>query len=98
MRTEAALHDGTTIPVRIEGSGPDLLLPVKPDPVEGPAAESMRQWGVDPANGPRLIDGLADVARVIAFDYEGEVLAHPKPETLTPANVVADLLSVADAA
>jgi pimeloyl-ACP methyl ester carboxylesterase len=58
----------------------------------------MRQWGVDPANGPAIIDGLADVARVIAFDYEGEVLAQPKPGTLTPGNVVADLLSIADAA
>lgn len=98
MRTEAALHDGTTIAIRIEGSGPNLLLPVKPDPIEGDQAETMRQWGVDPANGPRIIEGLADIARIIAFDYEGEVLAHPKPATLTPGNVVADLLSVADAA
>jgi pimeloyl-ACP methyl ester carboxylesterase len=81
----------------VEGSGPDLLLPVKPDPIAGPQAEAMRQWGVDPANGPRIIEGLTDIARVIAFDYEGEVLAHPKPQTLTPGNVVADLLSIADA-
>ena len=33
-----------------------------------------------------------------AFDYEGHVLQVPKPDTLTPANVAADLLAVADAA
>jgi pimeloyl-ACP methyl ester carboxylesterase len=98
MRTEAALHDGTSIPIHVEGSGPNLLVSLKPDPIEGPQAEAMRKWGVDPANGPRIIEGLADIARVIAFDYEGEVLARPKPETLTPGNVVADLLSIADAA
>jgi pimeloyl-ACP methyl ester carboxylesterase len=98
MRTEAALHDGTTIAIEIEGSGPDLLLPVKPEPVEGPQADAMREWGADPSLGRSLIDGLADMARVIAFDYEGQVLAQPKAETLTPDNVVADLLAIADAA
>lgn len=45
-----------------------------------------------------LIDALADVARVIAFDYEGHILAGPMPETLTPDNVVADFLAIANAA
>jgi pimeloyl-ACP methyl ester carboxylesterase len=58
----------------------------------------MREWGADPALGRRLIDWLTDVARIVAFDYEGHVMANPKPNTLTPANVVADVLAVADAA
>jgi pimeloyl-ACP methyl ester carboxylesterase len=98
MRTGAALHDGNSIQIEIQGSGPDLLLPVRPDPIEGPQADEMRQWGVDPALGRTLIDGMSDMARVIAFDYEGEVLSKPKPETLTPANLAADMESVADAA
>jgi pimeloyl-ACP methyl ester carboxylesterase len=75
-----------------------VLLPVNPQPVEGPRAEEMRRWGVDPALGRSLIDGLSDAFRVVAFDHEGHVLQVPKPDTLTPANVVADLLAVADAA
>jgi pimeloyl-ACP methyl ester carboxylesterase len=35
---------------------------------------------------------------VLAFDYEGHVLATPKPDTLTPVNVAGDILAVADAA
>ena len=35
---------------------------------------------------------------MVAFDYEGHVLQVPKPDTLTPANLAADLLAVADAA
>jgi pimeloyl-ACP methyl ester carboxylesterase len=38
------------------------------------------------------------VFRVVAFDYEGLCLRLPKPDTLTPANAVRDLLAVADAA
>lgn len=34
----------------------------------------------------------------MAFDYEGNVLAHAKPDSLTVDNLVADLLSIADAA
>lgn len=34
----------------------------------------------------------------MAADYEGQLTAHPKPETLTAANVAADLLAIADAA
>ena len=75
-----------------------MLLPVNPRPVEGPQAEEMRRWGADPALGRSLIDGLSDTFRVVAFDYEGHVLQVPKPDTLTPANLVADLLAVADAA
>jgi pimeloyl-ACP methyl ester carboxylesterase len=95
---EARLHDGTTIEFEVQGDGPSLLLPVNPRPVEGPQAEEMRKWGADPALGQALIEGMRDAFRVVAFDYEGQVLGTPKPDTLTPANVVADLLAVADAA
>src|SRR5436189_5901335 len=95
---EATLHDGSTIEIEVHGAGPILLLPVNPQPVIGPQAEQMRKYGADPALGQSLIKGLSDVFRVVAFDYEGNVLRLPKPETLTPANVVSDLLAVADAA
>jgi pimeloyl-ACP methyl ester carboxylesterase len=74
-----------------------VLLPVNPRPVEGAQADEMRRWGADPALGRSLIDGLKDAFRVVAFDYEGHVLATPKPDTLTPDNVSGDLLAVADA-
>ena len=95
---QVRLHDDSTIPVEVDGHGPTVLLPVNPRPVEGPEAEELRRWGVDPALGRSLIDGLSDAFRVVAFDYEGHVLQVPKPDTLTPANVAADLLAVADAA
>jgi pimeloyl-ACP methyl ester carboxylesterase len=95
---EARLHDQSTIAVEVHGRGPTVLLAVNPTPVEGPQAEELRRWGVDPALGRTLIDGLGDRFRVVAFDYEGQVLQHPKPDTLTPANLAADLLAVADAA
>ena len=95
---QARLHDDSTIAVEVHGRGPVVLLPVNPRPVEGPQAEEMRRWGADPALGRSLIDGLGDVFRVVAFDYEGHLLQVPKPDTLTPANVVGDLLAVADAA
>lgn len=95
---EAKLHDGSTIEIAVHGAGPTLLLPVNPHPVEGTLAEQMRQYGADPALGQSLIDGLRDAFRVVAFDYEGQVMRVPKPETLTPANVAADLLAIADAA
>jgi pimeloyl-ACP methyl ester carboxylesterase len=94
---EAGLHDGSAIEVEVHGDGPTVLLPVNPRPVEGPQAEEMRKWGADPALGRSLIDGLSDAFRLAAFDYEGHLLATPKPDTLTPANVAGDLLAVADA-
>jgi pimeloyl-ACP methyl ester carboxylesterase len=97
-KVQARLHDGSAIDVEVHGEGPTLLLPVNPVPVEGPQAEELRRWGTDPALGRSLIDGLGDAFRVVAFDYEGHVLQMPKPDTLTPANLAADLLAVADAA
>src|SRR3989442_4003962 len=95
---EAKLHDGSTIEIEVHGTGPTLLLPVNPQPVIGPQAEQMRQYGTDPALGQSLIKGLSDAFRVVVFNYEGQCLGTPKPETLTPANAVTDLLAVADAA
>src|SRR5436309_11310059 len=95
---KATLHDGSTIEIEVDGEGPTLLLPVNPHPVTGPLAEQMRQYGADPALGQSLIKGLSDAFRVVAFDYEGQCLQIPKPETLTPANVASDILAVADAA
>lgn len=95
---EATLHDGSTIEIEVHGARPTLLLPVNPQPVIGPQAEQMRQYGTDPALGQSLIKGLSDAFRVVAFDYEGQCLRTPKPDTLTPVNVASDLLAVADAA
>jgi pimeloyl-ACP methyl ester carboxylesterase len=97
---EATLHDGSSIAIEVHGAGagPTLLLPVNPQPVTGPKAEEMRAWGADPALGSSLIAGLRDVVRVVAFDYEGHLLRTPQPDSLTPANAVADLLAIADAA
>src|SRR5689334_12542246 len=95
--TDAPFHDGSSIEIEVNGEGPTLLLPVNPHPVTGPQAQAMREWGADPALGQALIKGLSDAFRVVAFDYEGQCLRLPKPDTLTPANAASDLLAVADA-
>jgi len=87
------------IDYEIHGTGPNLLLPVNPTaPPESPETDQMRAWGADPALGHTLVEGFSQRFRVIAFDYEGYVQANPKPDTLTPDNLVADFLTVADAA
>ena len=96
--TTATMHDGSELELEIDGEGPFLLMPVSPIPVEGEAAEEMRMWGADPARGRSLIESLRDIVTVVAFDYEGHVLAAPKPDTLTPSNLSSDVLAVADAA
>lgn len=95
---EVKLHDGASIEVECHGQGPALLMCVNPHPIEGEQADALREFGVDPALGRNLIDGLKDRFRVIAFDYEGHVLSYHKPHTLTPDNIAADFLAVADAA
>src|SRR6266508_1925881 len=82
----ARLHDGHLIDVEVQGSGPTVLMPVNPRPVEGPRADEMRLWGADPSLGHSLVRGLSDAFRVVAFDYEGHLLSTPKPDTLTPVN------------
>lgn len=94
----ARLHDGTHIAVLVVGAGPQVLLPVRAHPHDEATAAGMRQWGADPDAGPTLVHGLADRCTVVAADYEGHRLAHPAPCTLTAANVVGDLLAIADAA
>ena len=95
---EAVLHDGSTIPVTIHGEGPALLLPVRLEPYAPADAETMRKWGGDPDLGPALVRGLSGSNRVVTADYEGHRMAHPAAETLTPDNLAADLLAIADAA
>ncbi|GAB5077996.1 alpha/beta hydrolase [Arthrobacter sp. AD-310] len=94
----AVLHDGSTIPVILRGSGPALLLPLPLAAHSPEEAESLRQWGGDPDLGPNLMNGLSETNRVIAVDYEAHRMAYPAPATLTPDNVAADLLAIADAA
>ncbi|HEV3397704.1 MAG TPA: alpha/beta hydrolase, partial [Actinomycetes bacterium] len=45
-----------------------------------------------------LVDELASTFQVVAFDLTAHTMAHPKPDTLTPDTLVADLLAIADAA
>lgn len=97
MSAEAVLHDGSIIPVSIHGDGPALLLPVRLKPYSPAEAETMRKWGGDPDLGPALVAGLSGTNRVIVADYEGHRMAQPAAETLTPDNLVADLLAIADA-
>jgi pimeloyl-ACP methyl ester carboxylesterase len=97
-RTEARLHDGTSIPVAVFGSGPDVLIPLRTEPHAPDRAAAMRQWGADPDLGAAIVDGLAASYRVIAADYEGHRLGAPAAGTLTPENLARDLLAVADAA
>lgn len=95
---EAVLHDGTTIPITLHGSGRALLLPARFAPYPPEEAATMRRWGADPDLGSKLVNGLARSHRVVVADYENHRIAHPAPDTLTPGNVTADLLAIADAA
>lgn len=98
METKSVtLHDGSTLDIYIQGSGPALLLPANPFPAEDEDIESLRGWGIDPQRGKAFLDGLSDVFRVVVFDYENHVLAHPMPLSLTPENIAKDFLAVADA-
>lgn len=95
---EAVLHDGTTIPVTIQGNGRALIVPARITPYLPEEADTMRRWGADPDLGPNLVNGLARTNRVVVADYEGHRMTHPAPDTLTPGNVSADFLAIADAA
>jgi hypothetical protein len=95
---EAVLHDGSMIPIAVNGHGRALFIPTSVTPRPEPEARTMRDWGADPDLGPNLMAGLSPSYRVIAADYEGHRMAHPAPDTLTPENVTADLLAIADAA
>lgn len=95
---EAVLHDRSIIPVTIHGDGPALLLPARLEPYGSAEAETMRKWGGDPGLGPALVRGLSGSNRLIVADYEGHRMAQPAARTLTPDNLAADLLAIADAA
>lgn len=97
VTTQVRLHDGNMLDIEVYGEGQSILLPVNPHPIEGEKAEELRKYGADPALGQSLIKGLSDQFRVVAFDYEGHVLRTPKAHTLTPDNVAADFIAVADA-
>lgn len=94
----AVLHDGSTITVTVQGKGDALLIPVRLAPYPEQEADVMRQWGAEPELGPNLVAALAPEFTVITADYEGHRLAFPAPDTLTAANVAADLRAIADAA
>jgi pimeloyl-ACP methyl ester carboxylesterase len=96
--TRARLHDGTSIPVTVRGEGRAVLVPARLEPQPEMEAEVMRQWGGEPELGANLFAGLTPHFRVIAADYEGHRLEYPAPRSLTPDNVAADLLAIADAA
>ena len=84
--------------VEVSGAGPAVMLLVDPRPVDAERADELRRWGVDPHLGRTLCDALRDRYRVVAVPYESEVLANPRPDTLTPDTIAADLLAAADAA
>lgn len=96
--TTATLHDDTKITVEVSGTGPAVLLPVNPIAIVGKDAEEKQKWGVDPALGRHLIDGLNGTFTIVAFDYEGFRMQHPAAETLTPDTIAYDFLAIADAA
>ncbi len=87
----ARLHDDTTVELRIRGTGPTVLML----PLAGQANPPTEVQRLKSALHGALVDELSDRYRLVFFDYPG---IHPKPGTLTPANVVADLLAVGDAA
>lgn len=95
---EAVLHDGTAIPILVSGGGRALLIPADLKAHSESEAQTMRDWGADPGLGPNLVSALSQSYRVVAADYEGHRMAHPAPDTLTPENVAADFLAIADAA
>jgi pimeloyl-ACP methyl ester carboxylesterase len=95
---EAHLHDGSRLPISVIGEGPPVVLPVRATAYAPKQAAEMERWGADPSYGPALIEGLSDRFTVIAADYEGHRMSHPAPDTLTPTNLAADLLSISDAA
>jgi pimeloyl-ACP methyl ester carboxylesterase len=75
------------------------MIPVSTTIRDDEVAEQMRAWGADPNLGHALATSLVNAGfRVLAADYEDHLTEHPKPDTLTPAMIAADLVAVADAA
>jgi pimeloyl-ACP methyl ester carboxylesterase len=86
----AVVHDGVTVEITSHGEGPAVLMHPLPRYTESDGAELDLKARLDRA----LVEQLSDRFRLIMFEYPGA----PKPETLTIANVVPDLLAIADAA
>jgi pimeloyl-ACP methyl ester carboxylesterase len=86
----ALAHDGVPIDIQIHGSGPTILMHPLPAYPGFDAQTLDLKARLDEA----LIPSLSDRYRLVMFEYPGD----PKPDTLTPANVVSDLLAIADAA
>jgi pimeloyl-ACP methyl ester carboxylesterase len=84
--------------VSVRGDGPAVLLPVRTAPHGEEEAEQLRLWGADPDAGLNLVTALVEAGfTVLAADYEAHRMAHPA-RALTPDNLSADLLALADAA
>ncbi|ROO88199.1 hypothetical protein EDD29_5861 [Actinocorallia herbida] len=90
------LSDGSTLTATIRGSGPAVLLPVRTSPHDPETAAAMRAWGAEPDLGRLLAEALAADFTVVTADYEGHRMS--VPGALTPDQLAADLLAVADAA
>jgi hypothetical protein len=76
--------------VQVHGAGPTVLMyPLRVPLGTGlpPETRTLKQ-NLDRA----LLDALSGRYELVMFDYPPE----PKPETFTPANVVRDLLAIAD--
>jgi pimeloyl-ACP methyl ester carboxylesterase len=87
----AVAHDGSTIEVEVHGSGPPIL--VQPFAIVSGAPPEHHE--LKAALDRALVDSLGDRYSLVTFDYPGR---RAKPRTLTPGNVVRDLLAVADVA
>ncbi|WP_306214115.1 alpha/beta fold hydrolase [Actinoplanes sp. RD1] len=74
-----------------------VLLPMNTGVPDESTAAAVREWGGDPEAGRTIAAALTEAGyRVVAFDYEREVFARPRP--LSGARLAADLLAAADEA
>jgi pimeloyl-ACP methyl ester carboxylesterase len=86
----AVAHDGVPIEIHVYGSGPCVLMhPLPAYPGFDDATLKLKKHLDE-----ELVASLSARYRLVMFEYPGD----PKPATLTPTNVVADLLAIADAA
>ncbi len=99
MNRIVTLLDGSRLEVGLTGapSGRVVMLPGAKKSVFGQEADGLRAWGVDPELGRRFVEGLSDEFRVLYFDYESHLFENPRPDRLTPDDLAADLLLIADA-
>jgi len=86
----AVAHDGIPVDIQIHGSGPTILM----HPLPAYAGFDDENLALKRDLDEALIANLSDRYRLVMFEYPGD----PKPDTLTPTNVVSDLLAIADAA